>query len=308
MRTQSFPALVMAFAAAALSTQARAAEALRGDARNGAAIFSLECASCHGVDGAGSDAWKKASFGKGLGELPDLTDAAFLAQASDVQLRRAIRTGVGRNGWIPGHAFGEAQSSLETWDVVQWLRDGAVRVTDVYPDARQFTAKDFELDEFSVKRLKETLGLTLSKERQTVVVLSVYGGGKKRQHVRLVPWTPVERDLLKETDRQGFLVFDRVVLPGEKEKVTLGLGIGKEGKLTRIVLRHGDPKKRAELQKSLDAFVGQGDKRLGKLKAPKGLKNGPAWEKLLTDTLGRAWEGATMWEKAERERTAFDRK
>ncbi len=293
---------------ALLAFDAQASEALRGDARNGAAIFALECASCHGLDGGGADAWKKASYGKGLGDLPDLTDAAFLAQSSDVQLRRAIRAGIGRNGWIPGHTFADAQSSLETWDLVQWLRDGAVRVTDVYPDARQFTAKDFAIDEHGLKRLKESLGLTLSKERQTVVVLSVYGGGKKRQHVRLVPWTPVERDLLKETDRQGFLIFDRVVLPGEKEKVTIGLGIGAEGKLTRVVLRHGDPKRRVELQRSLDAFLGQGDKRLGKLKAPKGLKNGAAWEKLLTDTLGRAWEGATMWEKAERERTAFDRK
>lgn len=299
------PALLLLTPTLALAELAPA----RGDAVQGEALFRMECAPCHGIDARGAEFWRKASHGKGLGQLPDLRDSAFMAQASDAQLRRAIRKGMGRNGWIPGHAFGETISSLQAWDLVQWLRDGNLRVNQFYPDAVKFTAKEFQLDEHGLKRLKEAVNVELPREQQAVVVLTVYKGKKlKSGNVRLVPWTPVQLDLLKADDRLGFLVFTKLALPGEKGSTPAGISIGTDGKIERIALMLEDAKKRAEHEKALLAFAGQGEKKAGKLKAPKGVKNGDKYAAVLTGAVARAAEGIVMYDKAERERTAFDRK
>ena len=304
MRKLSLAAVILALAAPAAAEEVPA----RGDAQKGQELFRLECATCHGADARGAVFWKRASHGKGLGEVPDLRDAAYLAQASDAQLRKAIRKGIGRNGWIPGHAFAESLSSLDTWDLVQWLRDGNLSVAEFYPEAAKFTAKDFTIDEHGVKRLDEGLGLKLGKDQQTVVVLTIYKGKKRRGTARLVPWTPVELDLLKADDRLGFLVFTELALPGEKSPVQAGIAIGRDGKISKIRLKHPDAKKRAEHEKALAAFVGQGEKRVSKLKPPKGVKNADKYASVLTAAVGRATEGITMYDKSERERTAFDAK
>ncbi len=278
---------------------------VRGDSERGGKLFRMECASCHGADATGSTYWKHATAGKNLGNVPDLRDSAFLAQRSDADLRKAIRRGMGRSGWIPGHSFAGALSSLETWDVVQWLRDGSLTVTQFFPDAARFTAKDFQIDQWGAERLAESLNLKLSQKELEVVVLTVYKG-QQNDGVRLVPWKPVELDLLKATDRIGFLSFQEMDVPGG-DRVRVGLSFGTDGKLQRAVVNHADPAKKAEYEKALATFVGQGQKGASVYKAPRGLKNGDAWAKALTRAAAISAEGITMYEKAERSRTAFDR-
>lgn len=280
---------------------------VRGDAERGGKLFRMECSSCHGPDGAGSTNWQHATTGKGLGTLPDLRDSAFLAQRSDADLRKAIRRGMGKNGWIPGHTFAGALSSLETWDVVQWMRDGSLTVSQFFPDAAKFTAKDFVIDQWGAERLAESLHLQLGQKELEVVVLTVYKGQRAgNDSVKLVPWKPVELDLLKATDRIGFLSFQEMDVPGG-ERVRVGLSFGTDGKLQRAVVTHADPARKSEYERALSAFVGQGQKGASEYKAPKGLKNGEAWAKALTRAAAISAEGITMYEKAERSRTAFDR-
>jgi mono/diheme cytochrome c family protein len=294
-------------AALALPAVAGAEAPIRGDAVRGEQIFRMECSACHGADARGASDWKALSEQKGLGKIPDLRDAAYLVQRSDAQLRTAIRKGDGRNGTIPGHAFGKALSSLETWDLVQYLRNGVLTVTDLYPEASKFTAKDFTIDAPGQARLKDGAGIALAPGEATVVVLTVYGGPKDESgNVRLVPWKPVNLDLLKADERLGFLVFDEVLLPGETQKTELGLAIGRDGKIKKIVLNLADPKRRAEHEKVLAGFVGQGERKPTKLKAPKGVKNADKYEAVITRTLGRAAEGIAMYDKSERDRTMFD--
>ncbi|WP_373046088.1 c-type cytochrome [Vulgatibacter sp.] len=294
-------------AALLLAPAAASADApVRGDTERGGRLFRMECASCHGADGGGSTYWQQASQGKNLGNLPDLRDSAFLAQRSDGDLRKAIRKGMGRNGWIPGHSFASALSTLETWDIVQWLRDGSLTVTQFFPDAAKFTAKDFQIDQWGAERLAENLNLKLSQKELEVVVLTVYKGQRDDDDVRLVPWKPVELDLLKAADRLGYLSFQMMDVPGG-ERIRVGLGIGTDGKLQRVVVTHPDAKKKAEYEKALSAFVGQGQKGASVYKAPRGLKNGDAWAKALTRAAAISAEGITMYEKSERSRTAFDR-
>lgn len=294
-------------AALAFPAVAGAEAPIRGDAVRGEQIFRMECSSCHGADGRGAADWKALSAAKGLGHLPDLRDAAYLVQRSDGQLRSAIRKGEGRNGAIPGHAFRKALSTLETWDLVQYLRNGVLTVTDLYPEAAKFTAKDFTIDAPGQARLRDGAGITLGADEATVVVLTVYGGARDESgNVRLVPWKPVNLDLLKADERLGFLVFDEVLLPGETQKVQVGAAIGRDGKLKKIVVNLADPKRRAEHEKALAGYVGMGERKPTKLKAPKGVKGAEKYEALITRLLGRAAEGIAMYDKSERDRTMFD--
>lgn len=290
---------------AAASAQERVA---RGDAVHGGALFRTECAACHGPDGRGSELWKKALEGKPrLGTLPDLTDNAFLAQRSDAELRKAIREGQGRERAIPGHAFRDL-STLDAWDLVEWLRRDSVPVDAFFPGAAKFTAKDFAIDSYGQQRLAEKLKLKLAQDELSVVVLTVYRGERAAgSRVRLVPWRPVDLDLLSAKDRVGFLSFVDLEVPKSREKIRVGLGLDTDGKLRKVTVQHPDDTKRAEYEKVLAAFVGQGAKGGVVFAAPKTVKDGGLWAQALTRSFGIASEGVTMYEKAERERTAFDR-
>lgn len=54
--------------------------------RDGAVLFDLSCAQCHGHDGRGAPAFK------GLG-VPDFTDAALQQRRSDADLMKVIQDG-----------------------------------------------------------------------------------------------------------------------------------------------------------------------------------------------------------------------
>jgi mono/diheme cytochrome c family protein len=278
----------------------------RGDPMHGEALYRLECASCHGVDGHGSEFWKKASAGKGWGAVPDLQDSAFMATRSDVQLINAMRLGKGLEGPIPHHEV-RSLARLDAWDLVAYLRRGNLSVVDFYPDAARFTAHPFTIDEHGVKRLKDNLKITLSEPERTLVVITAYGGKKKSPRAHLVKWVPVELDLLDAKARLGHMVFLDIVPPGAKAPVTTGFAFGLDGKLTGVKVREPDAKKRAEMEKMLAAFVGQGEKSAVAFKAPKTVKGADRWAPVVTLAAARAAEAIVMFDKVERDRTVFDR-
>lgn len=281
---------------------------LRGDAQRGEQLFRMECASCHGADGGGSRFWNGAIAGTKFQQPPDLRNSAFLAVRNDDDLHRVIAEGHGQKGWIAGHAL-HSLSILDRWDIIQWLRDRSMTVAAFFPEAVQFTAKDFEIDKYGAERLEE-IRVTVGEAERNVVVLTVYKGRKVAGAgggVDLVPWNPVALDLLEAKDRLGFLTFVDVEVPRSAEKIHTGLAFSPQGKLLRVQVQHADPKAKAAYEKILSSFVGQGQRTASAYKAPANLRDGAAWAAALTRAAGIATEGIIMYDKAERSRTAFDR-
>lgn len=281
---------------------------LRGDAQRGEQLFRMECASCHGADGSGSRFWNDAIAGTKFRQPPDLRNSAFLAVRNDEDLHRVIADGHGQKGWIAGHAL-HSLSILDRWDIIQWLRDRTMAVASFFPEAVQFTAKDFEIDQYGAERL-EQLRVAVDETERSVVVLTVYKGRKVAGDgggVELVPWNPVALDLLQAKDRLGFLTFVDIEVPRSGERIHTGLSFSAQGKLLRVQVQHPDPKARETYEKILSSFVGQGERTASAYKAPASLRDGAAWAAALTRAAGIATEGIIMYEKAERSRTAFDR-
>lgn len=74
-------------------------------------IFATKCASCHGQDGKGLPALKKAG-------IPDFTDAAWHAKESDEELFEVIRDGEGKV--MP--AWKSVLSEQEMKQLVEYVR------------------------------------------------------------------------------------------------------------------------------------------------------------------------------------------
>lgn len=299
MRKSMLPFLL----ATLLAPAAKGEVPLVGDAASGESLFRMECAACHGPNGAGAETFRKAAPG---GHLPNLSDSAFLATRSDDELHATMTTGQGKERWIPGHSFANL-TPLQRWDIVQWLRDASLPVEAFFPEVVKFTAKDFLIDEHGAKRL-QGLNLPAGEADRSVVVLTAYRGSRKaNESIRLIPWNPVELDLLKADERLGFLTFTDLEVPKTGEKVHVGLAFDASGRLQKVRVRHPDPAKRTEIEKVLATFVGQGARTATELKAPKTLRDGDAWAKAMTRATSLSVEAILMFDKAEKARTAFDR-
>ncbi len=81
-----------------------------GDVRRGAQVFSMNCASCHGVEGTG-------------GKAGSVVDTAYLNLVTDQYLRTLVIAGrpeVGHPNWHEA-AGGQPMSDQDVSDVVAWL-------------------------------------------------------------------------------------------------------------------------------------------------------------------------------------------
>jgi len=94
--------LIIGFAG--LASPATAAD---GNVKTGKAVYNKHCVACHG------------KTGKGVGTLPDLSDARTLAGRSDAQLFEKITNG-GRGSGMP--AWGGVLSEQQRWDVLAYLK------------------------------------------------------------------------------------------------------------------------------------------------------------------------------------------
>jgi cytochrome c oxidase cbb3-type subunit 3 len=88
----------------ALASPAAAAD---GNAKTGKAVYEKHCVACHG------------KTGKGIGTLPNLSDARTLAGRADAQLFEKITDG-GRGSGMP--AWGGVLSEQQRWDVLAYIK------------------------------------------------------------------------------------------------------------------------------------------------------------------------------------------
>jgi len=278
---------------------ARADTVLQGDAENGATLFRVQCAACHGADGRGG--------GDLASKLPapvgSLRDDAFLATQSDDDLKSEILKGVPSakppmlmpaSPWLSG---------LQLDDIITFLRKDALEVSDFFPTAQWFIAKKYVLDQKAQDRVHELSGQTLTPAETNVSVVTLYGEGNEKGPV-FVPQDPVQLDKLSPKDRKGYVVF--VDLPQGKGHATMGIAMGRDGHVIAVHSEAGlaNP----ALDKDYQGFLGQGQKNEPEpLKAVKGKgkgKGGPtaAEERAFNLEYARAIAGIAMADAEEKDR------
>jgi mono/diheme cytochrome c family protein len=280
-----------------------------GDPVNGALLFRLHCSGCHGADGTGNGFLAKIL----TSPSPDnLRDAGFLLRHGDEDLHGAIVRGgaaVGAHFTMP--AFGGVLDTLDSWDVVAFLRRGQLSVADFFPQAARYAAKSYTLDDDARKRLEEILG-KLTEREERITVASVFGAEKPSlDGPVLVPQEPRELDTLKPKQKVGYVSFVEVAVPGVAPALAVWISMSKEGVIESVRARLDGvkDKDRPRVEKLFAGFEGQGGKQSPERKDYKNLKPGKgagkdaaAVAKALTRSYYRALEGAIMFDKEERER------
>lgn len=268
---------------------------IQGDAANGAALFKVSCASCHGAAGRGSAG------------VPSLRDPAFLAAHSDEELALAIVKGApstGSSGAMPSFPrFPE----LDRWDLLAYLRQGEPRVADYFPNAALFTAQDYKLDKYARLRATEALGRPLTAAEGALTVVTFYGQGNGGAGPRFVEQDPVSLDKLKPKEGVGYLVFVELPRGDGHGTATYGLALDREGKLLAIASYAGLV--HPAFDRAYQPYVGMGHKgKDAALKPAKGRAPPARLAIAFNRAFVRALEAVTMADKDERDRHWADQK
>ena len=235
-----------------LSMAALAETTVVGDRENGASLFRVQCAACHGVEGRGG--------GPLASKLPlpvgNLRDSAYLATRSDDDLRTAILKGVKPKEGVAIMPAAPWLTSMELADVIAFLRHGELRVADFFPQGQFLIAKTYPFDKSTQDRLQKLVGHSLGAGETRITVVSIYGDGHPGGP-DAVPDDPVQLDKLEPKDCKGYLVF--VELPQGKARALYGLSLDREGAVRKVESASGSQK--AALDTTYQAFLGLGDKK-----------------------------------------------
>jgi hypothetical protein len=257
-----------------------------GDVVHGAALFKSYCAGCHGSDGRA-----QGELSAHPPQRPEsLRDPSVLATNTDAELIDFIVKG--DPGGMPSYPH---FPQLDSWDILAFLRQGEIRITDFFPSAAFFTAKAYTLDADAKKRAAAAIGHGLSHAEATLAVLTFYGhadsGGPQRVGDR-----PDELDKLKPKDKVGYLLFAELPRGDGKGEAAYGVSLAKDGHILRIAGESGGA------DKAYLPFVGMGHKGSDALLKPKGKKVPPKIESAFGPAFVRMLEAVTMFDKEERDR------
>lgn len=284
--------LLVALGASVAAAHAHANSPIQvGDAVHGQKLYAKACAQCHGDDAEGGPS------------APGLRAAAQMNLRRDDDLVAAIRLGRRPDGSsIPDHRFRDKMSYLDTWDLVQVIRDGHLGLRDFFPQAARYTAKAYEIDEYGLERITEATGAAPPEKGATVFTFFEVEG--EDGAMRYVPQDPVLLDRLSRDHKIGYLVF----LPFRRAgyQGDLGIAMDATGKILRlqVVVPDGSKRRKAEaLNRSLKAFVGLGKKGQ---KKPFRARRAAGLQKEMFAMYLRAMETVTMYDREERERTWAD--
>jgi mono/diheme cytochrome c family protein len=124
VRGRSRVAVLLGLAGALLLAPPALAQAERGDADRGVALYRERCMLCHGGQGEGWDWSKKVE--KPPVPVPDLAQVA--PERSDQYLFDVVKEGgeaVGKTRFMP--PFGFQLTDAEVWDLVAYMRSLAKR-------------------------------------------------------------------------------------------------------------------------------------------------------------------------------------
>lgn len=298
-------------AAMAVTTTASAAESdpREGDAKNGARLFRLHCASCHGPGALGD-----GPLADGLEVPPEnLRDGGYLWAHTDEDFIRIVTGGgpaAGHSAAMP--AFGCALTALEQRDILEWLRIPVPTLNDFFPEAVDYIAHEHELDVHGIERAEQALNRKLKDDEKSIRIYTMFKADPAEKAANQAP--PAQR--IEEVPQAlytgkpkrkiGFVGYVTLQLDGGK--VLAGLALDRDMELVKVVTAPGHDvaheRLRSRVAPILNAYVGSGNRiekrpvrphRRGVV-APKDVQR----EMLRAFTL--VLEGAAMYEKEERDR------
>ncbi len=212
-------------AALAGAHAARAEPVLSGDRDNGAAIFRVQCAACHGADARGG--------GELASKLPvavgNLRDPALLATRSNDDLKNVILKGIPAatppmlmpgSPWLNGSSRGSHHVPAPRRPQRHRLlpHRAVFHRQDLHP-GRQGPGAHPEAGSGHPVRPG-------GSDDDSVVTF--YGEGNPKGP-EFVPQDPVQLDKLSPKERKGYLVF--VDLPQGKSRATTGIALGRDGQV-----------------------------------------------------------------------------
>ncbi len=297
LHTTGLAGLMFLLPLAALAADA-APRPLKGDVVHGKKLYDQHCLSCHGSNGVGKDDGVR------------LTDSGRLNAVSDARLLDILREGDSARPKKKRHfKLPSDVELLDAWDIIGFLRNRTVEVSEMAPEADRYIALAYVPDEFGLERLKKTLGKDIKADDAKLHVFTAYktgwGGG-----IQLLPNDPKILDKLKKNMKVGYMVA--VPLEGQERPTELVLSLDhKTFAITGARALTWDGSPQPELDKQLARFVGKGDRRVSGqakavLKAGGGGKNFAALETAVTEAFVRGAECVTAYEVAERDRTWAD--
>jgi len=145
---------------------------------------------------------------------------------------------------------------LSAWDMVAFVRTRHLRVSDFFPEAARYLLKEYTIDKFGEKRLKQNLG-QLPADR-THMVFTLYDFEGEKGQLNFVPQDPLLIDELEKDDKLGYLVFLPMDTPHGRTEV--GIAVDDEGTV-RAARVHRTEDEAEKINAALSVFEGQG--RLG---------------------------------------------
>lgn len=306
LRSVAFEKLpVVAAVALALPATALADELpLRGDLENGARLYRLNCAACHGLGGMGD-----GPLAKGLATPPtNLRDGGYLWSRTEQQLLDAIAGSTLPEGSPPIHD--RDMSLLDRLDIIAWLREPVPGVDAFFPNASDYIAHMHAIDQFGLERAENALGRALDQDERTWMILTAFkpapGKSVPATGPRLIPEEPAELYEAKPRNKLGFVAFHTLELDGGR--VPVAIALDREMRVKKVTSLPAGDVSSERLRKRIDpilaSYAGAGGRVEKKPIAPQNRSVRATKDlqremlRIYTITL----EGAAMYEKEERDR------
>jgi hypothetical protein len=233
------------------------------------------------------------------GPVGNLRDPAMLATRSNDDLKSEILKGVPAAKppmLMPGSPW---LNGLELEDLITFLRHDALNVSDFFPTAKYFIAKNYAFDPKALSRIQKLSGQSVASGENSMTVVTFYGDDNPKGP-EFVPQDPVQLDKLSPKDRKGYVVF--VDLPQGKGRVTTGMAVGRDGDVMAVHTEAG--LRTPALDKDYQGYVGQGNKvDPSPFRLPKGKAGPSAVEAHAFDlAYARALEGINAADADEKDR------
>lgn len=296
-----FSTLLVLASAAGLAQAARAADTGEktrvGDVTQGARLFAVHCASCHGALGKGGGAVKTVP------PAPSLDDPAQMTLMSDRQVFELIKGGgpaLGKAETMP--AFGDALDPLQMWDLVAFLRSRHLEIGDFFANAESYFGEPYTIDKWGAERHFKLTHVKLPKDDRTYTVLGIYKGTPGPEGPRLIPNTPLAVSQIDRQSKIGYVVFVDAKVPGVKGSHLLGISMDKGGLVWAIKVNTDDLKVKKQIESLLASWEGYGYKGMKEPFEGGRSRKERALAKAWTEIYSRAMEAVVMFDKAERER------
>jgi mono/diheme cytochrome c family protein len=280
-----------------------------GDVTNGAHLYRMNCAVCHGFDGSGNGPATSTLKTKPA----DHRDGSLMNARDNQMIYRVIQLGckgTGCRGAMP--SFGDSLDKLDTWDLVAYLRSLHMPITAFFPKVDQYLVKRYTIGEVGNREFKEGQMERLKEVLKKVdpadlpqTVFTLFRSHRRMPSPELVPQEPRRLAQLYKGNKIGYVFFMTLIGPGGK-KIPVGLSLDNDYSITKLVTTVNDPGMAGEYNQRLEKYAGIGKRGdLPKFEISRD-KVGKIFDQAATRVYVLAVEAANAYELEEKERSWAD--